>query len=239
MTQLPLHPVGCIERIKVRVLSALLYLANGDVGRGGWGYDEWVKFRFYTFIKSPILRTYATATGQMDVQRIVRECRGCGGTGLWGSHRSDGGSVCFRCNGTGVYRTDHFGLARYDLGGRVFHQPVLKWIGTMPPADMPVTIEGRIDHRYRGTKAVEALLWLALVYDRRLFAFLMHPERFITERFVFYPLVAIQSTLHLWLMPGYRARRLWAWVRSNIPRRCSVCGRINRGLYACDACLPF
>ena len=125
MTQLPLRPVGPLERIKVRVLSRLLWLANSDVSRGCRIDNAWVKARFYHFIKEPILTRYGTVLEGMDIQKIVLECRGCGGTGQWGSHRRDGGAMCFRCNGTGIYRTDYFGLARFDLGGRLFLKATL------------------------------------------------------------------------------------------------------------------
>ena len=240
MTQLPLRKVGLIERIKVRVLSRLLWLANGDIGRGIFDYQDWAKSRFYRLIKDPILTRYSTVLGGMDIQRIVHKCRACGGTGQWGRYRSDGGSTCYRCNGTGVYRTDHFGLARFDLGGRKFHKPVLKWIGAMPPDDMPVTIEGRIIHVFRGVRGTEALLWLALIYDRALFRFLMSPRHFITAKFTPCPLVAIQTTLRLWASPHDRIRGLLSRVRSWIPRRCGVCGTFIPGSrYACDTCVPF
>lgn len=241
MTQLPLRPVGPLERIKVRVLSRLLWLANSDVSRGCRIDNAWVKARFYHFIKEPILTRYGTVLEGMDIQKIVLECRGCGGTGQWGSHRRDGGAMCFRCNGTGIYRTDYFGLARFDLGGRLFLKPTLGWIGSMPPADMRVTMYGRCIHAIVGIRGTEALLWLALLYDRPLFRFLMLPGHLITDRFTPWPLVAIQTTLRLWLSPypGHRLRRLCWWLRDRWPRRCSVCGKLNFGPFACDECIPF
>lgn len=57
MTQLPLIRVGLVERITVRLLSALLGPANAIAPR----LDEWERMRFYNIKGRPVVRGGASA----------------------------------------------------------------------------------------------------------------------------------------------------------------------------------
>lgn len=226
MTQLPLIRVGLVERITVRLLSALLGPANAIAPI----LDEWEKMRFYA-IKNRILIRYADTESVMDIQRIVLECRRCYGCGIGPvnrrTHQSD---TCYRCSGTGVYRTDYFGLARYNLAGRVFHRPVRRW--SELPADTAVTIEGRVSHKHPGPSGWESLLWMALLFDRRLFCEAMIRSD-APRQWTWRPMTNLHQNAQAWI-------GRWRWVLAHLPHRCCVCKRwLPPSLYCCDACLPF
>lgn len=76
------------------------------------------KEQFYP-IKSAILHAYAIPE-PFDVQRIVQECWGCGGTGKDCGDFND----CHRCMGDGIYSVVYVKLARFNLCGHIFHEPI-------------------------------------------------------------------------------------------------------------------
>lgn len=231
MTQLPLRPRGIVERLTVRVLSALLHRANAIATN----QDQDIKHPFYA-VKNRILLRYAEADGVMDVQRIVLKCYNCYGLGVWGAYRRDGGYPCRKCNGTGVYRTDYFGLARYNLAGRVFHRPVREW-NSLPP-DTAVTIEGRIQHPYPGASGWESILWLALIFNRRLFMRML-ADADAPRRWTWWPLTNLHQTWQAWIG---RRRRFGLWLENTFHwkcTRCLHCRRWHRNDYHCPDCTPF
>jgi hypothetical protein len=135
-----------------------------------------------------------------DWQHIVDECWDCDGRG-WG---------CARCCNTGVWRERWVALERIRLGAYIFHKP---WRSTPIKPSAPVTIEGRIVHASgNGRAAREAGLWLALLFDRRLFVALLRNGRLVRPGW--YPLARLQ-----WLLVG----ALWRWhrVRDAIARHVS------------------
>jgi hypothetical protein len=150
-----------------RLVARLLWLANGDPPMTG-------RADFYA-MKARLLARYGRVVGR-DVQEVVKTCYGCDGSGIYPYSGCDCDSTscrwcsCRRCGGTGVYDRFWCVLTRHEFGGHVFHTPGERtW---RKPAE-PVTIHGRIQHTYRGRAADEAALWLALMYDRRLFGRLM------------------------------------------------------------------
>lgn len=134
--------------MKQHILSRLLWLANGrppSIGRE----------RFYA-VKKRLLERYATRTG-VDLQEITKTCFRCEG---------DDDPQCRRCGGTGIYDQYWFELHRWQWGRHCFHSPGVRRY-TKP--DGEVQIRGRIEHKERpGRWPEEAALWLALMYDRRL-----------------------------------------------------------------------
>lgn len=77
------------------------------------------RFRFYR-MKGDILRRH----GQLDAVKVCDwqdcslTCNSCDGTGgLW----EPGG--CYKCEGSGIYRHVYVPLARWWIGGRMFHLP--------------------------------------------------------------------------------------------------------------------
>ena len=231
MTQLPLRKVGIAERITASVLSVLLHRANAIAPN----QDQDIKHSFYA-IKNRILIRYAEAESVMDVQKIVRECYRCHGLGMWGAYRRDGGYPCSKCKGTGVYRTDYFGLARYNLAGRMFHRPVREW-NALPP-DTSITIEGRIQHAHPGASGWESMLWLALIFNRRLFMRMLD-DADAPRKWTWIPLTNLHQTWQAWIG---RRRHIGLWLENNFHwkwTRCHHCRRWIRNDCCCPDCTPF
>ena len=113
---------------------------------------------FYA-MKDAILRKHGKLVGA-DLQHIVKKC--------WGGYDYPcRGASCRKCGGTGIYSERWHILQRWELGGRIFHRPI---DSTSLRPDGPVTIEGNVEHRrWMGHQPLEAAMWLALVFDRRLF----------------------------------------------------------------------
>lgn len=132
-------------------LSAHLFFANAHPLGGS---------RFYA-LKERLLIKNAEKMGP-KVQHIKHSCYGCDGSGI-----GDGGYKCGRCGGTGIYselwvihhswRWDGFEFL--IPASRMYHDP--KFEGPY--------IEGRVIHRVDILQARVSALWLALLFDRRLF----------------------------------------------------------------------
>lgn len=135
-----------------RIVGRLLHLANSDPPSVG-------RREFYA-MKDRLLVRWGTRAGE-DTQRIVDKCWSCDGTGRY----ADTGNQCRRCF-DGVYSERWVRLARWTLGGCPFHSVIGRVFE--PPGTTP-TIEGRVRHKSYGMASTESLLWLALVFDRRLF----------------------------------------------------------------------
>jgi hypothetical protein len=134
-----------------RLLAWLLWRANA--------HPTPVRRNEFYALKDRLLRRLATRLPDMDVQHIVRECWGpLGGLGC-------SGQGCYRCGGSGVWSEAWVLLERWDFAGYVFHRPA----GRTGPR--PATIEGFVRHPggVDARMAEDALLWLALLCDRRLF----------------------------------------------------------------------
>jgi hypothetical protein len=178
----------------LRPLAWLLALANA--GAGGIMYRR----DFYA-LKDRLLRRYGRVVGE-DVQRIVDEC--------WG-YDQEGckGKGCRRCRGTGIWRDRLILLERWELGDRVFHRPVREIYGAHC-----ATIVGRITHRdVHARTSAEALLWLTLLFDRRLFWRVLSSSRYCGWQWR--PMLALQVV-------AFAVRvNIWRFT----PRRCGRCGR--------------
>lgn len=174
-------------------------------------------------IKERILRRHGRFVGE-DIQHIKRECYGCSG---WG--KDDGGFTCDRCYGTGIWDERWVKLERWEFGGHIFHRPIAN---VARPMNGVATVEGIIRHDDRnGLASAEALLWLALVYDRRLFwSELRSCRRFGVSR---YPLLTLQLMV---FEAGTRIKPIVA------RRSCISCGEswirwFNRGSWhTCPSC---
>lgn len=178
----------------LRFLSWLIALANSDAG--------FYKRDFYQ-IKDRLLKRYGRRVGT-DVQHIRDEC--------WG-YESVGhceGKYCRKCYGTGVWSERWIELERWEIGGRIFHRPSGQ---TGTRFAMLTTIEGRIRHRdVSGSTAKEALLWLALLYDRRLFWRTLKGGRYLNWHWS--PMLMLNTVVSI------SVQYLNRWK----PRKCS-CGR--------------
>jgi hypothetical protein len=124
---------------------------------------EW----FYPF-KSAFLRKYGVPSG-VDLQIIQDECWCEDGTfrGVEFTLPEWKWETCWKCNGTGIYRTRKILLARWMIRGVVFHEPTTlnpELTGTI----IQETIHGLIKHE--GTtrrKGRWAMIILFMLYDRR------------------------------------------------------------------------
>jgi hypothetical protein len=205
--------------IIARFLGWLLWHANAVMG------SSVDRFAAYA-IKERILRRHGSLVGE-DIQHIKRECYGCRGSGYYYA-----GEECYRCGGTGVYDEKWIRLERWELGGHIFHRP----IGNMArPMNGMVTVEGRIYHDDRNHAASsDALLWLALVFDRRFFWRQFSRSRGYHE--LWRPMLGLQA-----LVFEIRPR---SWFRQHVAarRNCMNCHRdfwrlFNRGSHhTCPAC---
>jgi hypothetical protein len=135
----------------IRVLTWLLVRANAKPPSG---HPE----TFYS-MKEQLLRRFGRMIGA-EWQHIRKTCWSCEDGVL------DDGHYCWKCGGTGIYQQTWVLLQRWELGGAIFHRPVYRT--TLDPHEI-VTIHGYITHPEYHADTEEALLWLALLFDRRLF----------------------------------------------------------------------
>ena len=186
------------------IISWLLWHANADPG--------FHRRDFYA-MKDRLLARYGRVVGH-DVQRIQQPCYGTS----W--DMTCKGAGCPRCGGTGIWSERWVLLERWDLAGRTFHKPV----GPAHPRAVDF-IDGYIRHQPRNYRASrDAQLWLALLFDWRLFRRLLTTSRM--ARWQWRPLLALQSIVF--------EVRLWTRVQ-----RCH-CGRryfsLRTGWLICPRC---
>lgn len=115
MTQIPL-PFR-----EFRPLPGLHALWFHYANAADYGDDK--KYWFYPF-KNRLLMSRALPDG-IDLQIIKRRCYCGDGIFRGRDHTAPEHywQVCWRCEGTGIHRTDRVLLARYDLGGTIYHKP--------------------------------------------------------------------------------------------------------------------
>lgn len=118
-------------------------------------------FWFYPF-KKRFLRAHAISDG-LDLQIIVDKCW-CG-DGIWRgvefSRPSQYWEICWKCNGTGVYRKRKVVLIRWLLNDTIFHEPS-SLLEYQPHFEYRTTHKGLIKHGDvpvgAGMRAFEKLL---------------------------------------------------------------------------------
>lgn len=107
---------------------------------------------FYDF-KRRFLKRFAEFDGY-DLQTIELVCHGCDGSGWY-----HGDVTCHRCDGSGVYDTREHWLARWNLGGQIYHCPedhATVWHACNYSYPAPVaTFEGLIRHTDVSTKVAD------------------------------------------------------------------------------------
>lgn len=163
-------------RLYRRLIAWLLWQANGHPGAATY------KSAFYA-IKDRILTRYGKQIGY-DVQEIEKLCWLCDGKG--GEYRYGGyyderdaeypprtWEDCSFCRGIGVFDRFWVKLEKHQLGPYRFHRPTdrtrevniaQKWIAGMSSKNL---IRGYVTHKDRPEElAIEAHLWLMLLYDR-------------------------------------------------------------------------
>jgi hypothetical protein len=188
-------------------LSYFLWLANSN--------PPLRKERFYA-IKDTILRRWGTRDGD-DWQQITHECWRCEGSG---ESPYDEDEPCERCDGSGIWDRFYVRLERWRLGSRIFHRPA----GRVYKRPETITFVGPVQHRDVGFASEEAALWLALVFDRRYFRWLLTSGTY--RGWYAYPLLNAQRVV-------YRAARSYsAIVEYWKHRTCSNCV----GWYICREC---
>ena len=204
----------------IRILTWLLVRANAKPPNGH-------REGFYA-MKDQLLRRFGRMIGA-EWQHIHKRCWSCE-DGV----RDDGDS-CWKCGGTGIYQHTWVLLQRWEIGGAIFHRPVYRT--TLDPHEV-LMIHGYITHPEYRADTTEALLWLALLFDRRLFWGLLRggsPLDWSWRR----PL----SVLHrgcFWVRTGWS--RFWRDVVEPLrPRRCDKCRHHfvrawNPSWYLCPAC---
>ncbi len=206
----------------IRLLAWLLVRANAQPPSGR-------REAFYR-MKDALLRRYGHLVGT-EWQHIRKVCYACGGDG-----EADDGGRCWKCSGTGDYVRKWVLLERWQLGPSVFHRP--RYETSIPPRD-PVAIVGYIHHPGYGADSTEALLWLALLFDRPLLRELYRYHHYMEWS---------------WCRPLSVLYRAWwslrqgrLWVRRHVvepvePRRCAHCGHhfipaLSSSWYRCRACM--
>lgn len=136
------------NRLFHRLLGWLLWKANAHP------ID---KDLFYT-LKDRLLHQYGTRLPEIDIQCITKTCWTCGGRGEAYEDES-----CWKCDGSGLYARFFVELARWELGGYIFHQPGGKV--SRPEDPTRPFIEGYIRHAHTsGHASYEAQLWLSLLF---------------------------------------------------------------------------
>lgn len=125
------------------------------------------KYTFYP-LKSRLLRRFAMPDG-FDLQTIVLKCW-CGDgifRGVDGELPRHCWSYCHKCNGTGVYMRRKIVLARWLVGGRIFHEPMPDLEHRIPSMDFRERIAGRITHAAAPSAEAgrRAMLRLMLRYE--------------------------------------------------------------------------
>ncbi len=198
-----------------RLLGKLLHMANSSPP---WGQS---KVMFYA-MKERILARYGTPDGY-DVQHIPGKiCFGCDGTGQF-EHMSGDQDYCYRCGGNGWYKSPVWvALARHRLGNYVFHTPKERWY--QEPKPNATNIEGYVQHKfYRGLQPEVAMLWLALIFDRKLWWREINEHHYC--RWQWKPMLFLTCV-------SSRIRRAWHWWHS----RCRECERHSWGEMRCLRC---
>ena len=197
-----------------RFLARVLRIANANPPGGD------ARYWFYR-IKEQILERHGVQHGH-DWQRITHHCNRCDGTGTWGYWRDDGGSWCWKCDGSGAYRRFFVRLERWHLADSVFHRPA-EHVDSLPDGER-CNIEGKIQHKgVKDANSIEACLWLALMFDQRRWWWLIRAPH-ISPRWSWFswrtcavrPMLAVNR-----LMCDVRECRRWVWRW--MPRRCPGC----------------
>ena len=155
-----------MKRILFDLLGEVLHVANS---RPPFVYKD----EFYN-LKDTLLCRFGKPDG-FDIQHIVKECWECDG-GYRSESVNNLGMVvsvkrkCMKCGGSGIYLQFWTRLSRYQIGRRVFHHPERRYyVDPEIPLQRPVIV-GYVEHqKYSGYLHTEALLWLSLVYDLKLF----------------------------------------------------------------------
>jgi hypothetical protein len=188
---------GLVSAAMLRPVAWLLHLANADAPT--------LHRRDFYALKERLLARWGTIVGE-DVQRYRRECYGYGFDGCEGKS-------CRKCGGTGVFSESWVLLERWEFCGYTFHRPV----GPTRPRAVDY-IDGRIRHEGVDPRAShDALLWLTLLFDRRLFWRSLTSSRF--NGWQWRPMLALQ---YLAFEIRSRVDRLKNWLRV---RRCYECER--------------
>lgn len=176
---------------------------------------------FYA-LKERLLKRYGKLIGY-DMQEIRKDC--------WGSYsyREDNhigcqGDCCRQCGGTGIYSIRWHSLERWEWCGFVFHRPA-HTLYTKP--ETPVTIHGRIEHKYLGRIHGEAVLWLYLLTGEwRLFWHAMRCSRCCG--WVWWPMLNLQKVV-MELSMRLRRQRCWCgkmfWTWGSGWQICKKCRR--------------
>lgn len=204
--------------MRPRLVGWLLALANADPG---------CHRRDFYALKDRLLKKYGRVVGE-DVQRIVDHC--------WGdTQQGCEGKSCRRCGGTGFWRDRWFLLERWELGGRTFHRPA----GPAKPRAVDY-IAGYIRHNPRNLRACrEALLWLALLFDCRLFWLALTSSR--THGWHWRPMLALQSVVfrvHIYTRRHQCYCGKMFWTRGSGWQICQACRRALHSREGFDE-LPF
>lgn len=201
-----------------RLIGWLLHLANASP-------PYTLREEFYA-LKDRLRARYGVADGH-DVQHLRKEC--------WGYLGAGGclGKTCTKCGGSGIFEERWVLLERFTIGSYRFHRP----LGLT--ARRPATIEGRIEHDGADHWAArEALLWLALVFDRRLLVAVV-TRGGARVGWTWHPFTTLQSVASRacwrssWIRHFFRRERCWTCERLYFPSfgkhvlsRCSPCSRL-------------
>ena len=191
---LPLHQKPSYQS---RVISWFLVRANRKI-------PNYWKTEFYD-LKDRLLKRYATVEGY-DYQHIIKECFTCDGMGEYQ------GEECYRCE-EGIYDEYYVKLTRWRIGYKIQHKPVGRVVGRESPSGN--IIEGYVKHREVSEKlAYECFLWLALVFDWKLFCNLSRDycdDWHITvgpSRYFLSNLLWVRYVFHVWFFRFKTAVRL-------------------------------
>lgn len=115
---------------------------------------------FYDF-KDRFLKRFGTPDG-FDLQHVNKMCWSCDGSGEYLK-----GVACNKCGGDGVYRTNEHWLARFQLGGAIYHKPMDHAdVWHMHDYKWPETknfIDGKIQHESVDSKVARRAFFRLLI----------------------------------------------------------------------------
>lgn len=170
-----------MKKLRLKILAYLLSHAN-RCPRPFWITDIYLTADVFYSIKNELLKKYAVESKEVDLQFIDgKKCFACNGRGLYYHEDWEGFESyedCYECN-DGWYKSPFYTiLYRYEICGKVFHQPKQKFYYTNEKHILSMIdkwlsdnnkvvrskIEGYISHNKYSKLAVN-LFWALYVPD--------------------------------------------------------------------------
>ena len=167
------------------IVGWLLHYANKDGDKQFYG------------LKNRLLHSYGVKVG-VEMQHIKKKCWSCHETGVFTRVLECGDMMpvpCWRCYATGIYEEFWVRLDKYKIGKWYFHIPIERmnaYKHQKEGKELPI-IEGYIRHkRPKHEISRECVLWLYLLFDRKIFWYELGHYR---HRKIRTPLLLLNNTV--------------------------------------------